>query len=126
MLRSRLFNIAAHPDLIKIFSAEQFHIWLQKPEAQAQIRTCLATLRDSGMAMEISSAGLRKPCHEIYPAPLIMQWARELNVPVTFASDAHSVKDVGRGFPQLRSYALAFGFDTQVWFDHGTMTSLAI
>ena len=126
MLRSRLFNIAAHPDLVKIYSVEQFHIWLQTPRAQAQIRTCLTVLRDAGMAMEISSAGLRKVCHEIYPAPVIMQWAREIGVPVTFASDAHSVKDVAKGFPQLRTYALAFGFDQQVYFDHGTMHSLPV
>ena len=126
MLQSGLFNIAAHPDLIKIFSVEQFHIWLQKPDAQAQIRACLTALRDGGMAMEISSAGLRKPCHEIYPAPLIMQWAREISVPVTFASDAHSVKDVARAFPQLLSYALAFGFTEQVFFDHGAMETLSI
>ena len=69
MLRSGLFNIAAHPDLIKIFSVEQFHIWLAKPESLAHIRRCLTALRDAGMAMEISSAGLRKTCREIYPAP---------------------------------------------------------
>lgn len=116
MLSSGLFNIAAHPDLIKIFSVEQFHIWLAKPESLQQLRRCLTTLRNAGMAMEISSAGLRKACREIYPAPPIMALAAELRLPVSFASDAHSSDDVAYGFARLASYAKAFGFTEHVIF----------
>lgn len=126
MIRSGLFNIAAHPDLIKIFSVEQFHIWLAKAESTAQIRRCLTALRDAGMAMEISSAGLRKACREIYPAPPIMALAAELDLPVSFASDAHGVDDVAYGFPRLASYAGAFGFREHVFFDKGRMTTLPL
>ncbi len=126
MIRSGLFNIAAHPDLIKIFSVEQFHIWLAKAESTAQIRRCLTALRDAGMAMEISSAGLRKACREIYPAPPIMALAAELGLPVSFASDAHGVDDVAHGFARLASYAKAFGFREHVFFDKGRMTTLPL
>lgn len=126
MLRSGLFNIAAHPDLIKIFSVEQFHIWLAKPESLAHIRRCLAALRDAGMAMEISSAGLRKTCREIYPAPPIMALAAELGLPVSFASDAHGTDDVAYGFARLASYAKAFSFTEHVFFDKGRMTALPL
>lgn len=125
MLASRMFNIAAHPDIIKIFSVERFHIWLAKPESQAQVRRCLTVLRDAGMGMEISSAGLRKPCREIYPCPTIMRMARELDVPVSFASDAHNCADVGHAFAQLANYARAFGFERHVCFERGQMQSRA-
>ena len=98
---------------------EQFHIWLAKAESAAQIRRCLTALRDAGMAMEISSAGLRKACREIYPAPPIMALAAELGLPVSFASDAHGVDDVAHGFARLGSYAKAFGFREHVFFDKG-------
>ncbi|WP_165174556.1 histidinol-phosphatase [Desulfovibrio sp. ZJ369] len=123
MLRSGLFNIAAHPDLIKIFSVEQFHIWLARPESLQLLRRCLTALRDAGMAMEISSAGLRKACREIYPAPPIMALAAELHVPVSFASDAHGVDDIAYGFARLASYARAFGFTEHVIFEKGRMTA---
>ena len=126
MIRSGLFNIAAHPALIKIFSVEQFHIWLAKAESTAHIRRCLTALRDAGMAMEISSAGLRKACREIYPAPPIMALAAELGLPVSFASDAHGVDDVAHGFARLASYAKAFGFREHVFFDKGRMTTLPL
>lgn len=123
MLRSGLFNIAAHPDLIKIFSVEQFHVWLAKAGSLDLIRACLTTLRDAGMSMEISSAGLRKACREIYPAAPIMALAAELNLPVSFASDAHGTDDVGYAFARLASYARTFGFREHTVFVKGRMTA---
>lgn len=73
--------------------------------------------------MEISSAGLRKACREIYPAPPIMALAAELRLPVSFASDAHSSDDVAYGFARLASYAKAFGFTEHVIFEKGRMTT---
>ena len=124
MLASGFFQIAAHPDLIKIYSVERFHAWLARPESRARVRRCLTALRDSGMAMEISSAGLRKPCRESSPAPPIMELAAELEVPVTFASDAHSVCDVGRDFDRLADYARRFGFTRQAVFEGGRVRLL--
>lgn len=123
MLRSGLFDIAAHPDLIKIFSVEQFHVWLAKAGSLDLIRGCLTTLRDAGMSMEISSAGLRKACREIYPAAPIMALAAEMNLPVSFASDAHGTDDVGYGFARLASYARTFGFREHTVFVKGRMTA---
>lgn len=122
MLKSKLFNIAAHPDLIKIFSVEKFHIWLLKPESHKIINDAIITLRDSGMSMEISSAGLRKPCKEIYPNPLICEMAFKLNTPISFASDAHNVYDVGFGFEQLADYARSFGYTSSVIFNNHKIT----
>lgn len=125
MLKSGLFNIAAHPDLIKIFSIERFRIWLDKPNSREIVKNCLKTLKNSGMAMEVSSAGLRKPCLEIYPGPQIMQMAAELKIPVALASDAHNLEDFAFAFDKLENYAKSFGFVSQAIFDHGKMRSLA-
>jgi histidinol-phosphatase (PHP family) len=119
MISSGLFQIAAHPDLIKIFSVEQFHVWLAKAQSLELIGQGLEALRRQGMSMEISSAGLRKACHEIYPAVPIMRLAAELAVPISFASDAHRSADVGHAFPQLAAYAKDFGFREYVVFEKG-------
>lgn len=124
MLKSRMFQIAAHPDLIKIFSIDQFRIWLQKPQTINLIKSSLLALRDAGMAMEISSAGLRKQCNEIYPHPILCKIAAELDISISFASDAHNNDDIAFGFSELAEYAHSFGFTKQVFFDHGQMTSL--
>lgn len=74
MIASGMFQIAAHPDLIKIFSVDRFHIWLNKPGSLDIIRTALTELRDAGMAMEISSAGLRSPAARSTPARPSCSW----------------------------------------------------
>ncbi|MDR3319769.1 MAG: histidinol-phosphatase [Desulfovibrio sp.] len=126
MLSSGLFSTAAHPDLIKIFSVEQFHVWLDKPQSLVMLRRALTILKETGMSMEISSAGLRKPCAEIYPAPQIMTIAAELGLPVSFASDAHRVEDVAADFTRLAAYARSFGFSKHVFFEKGRVTELDI
>lgn len=119
MIRSGLFDIAAHPDLVKIFSVDSFHRWLAKEESQRLVADGLAALKAQGMGMEISSAGIRKPCREIYPCATIMRMAADLGLSVTFASDAHNTGDVAGAFPRLANYARAFGFDHSVVFDRG-------
>ena len=52
------------------------------------------------MAVEISTAGLRKPAGEIYPAPAFLSMCREAAVPVALSSDAHRPEDVGAGYEQ--------------------------
>lgn len=124
MIASGLFNIAAHPDLIKIFSVDRFRIWLDRPDSKSRVRAALSLLKNKGMAMEVSSAGLRKPCAEIYPNPVIMQIARELDVPVAPASDSHALEHFGFGFATLERTLREFGWREQAIFDHGKMTLL--
>lgn len=119
MVSSGLFNLAAHPDLVKIFSVDCFHRWLEREESQRLVADGLRALKASGMAMEISSAGIRKPCREIYPCATIMRMAADFGLDVYLASDAHNVNDVAHAFPRLANYARAFGFDHTVLFDRG-------
>ena len=121
MAGTGLFHIAAHPDIIKIFSPEAFATWVATPRAHECVRAALTALRDAGMAMEISSAGLRKPCKEIYPGPVLMRMAAELSLPITFGSDAHCINTLGWGFDTLESYARSYGFTSSVWFRQGSM-----
>lgn len=116
MAASGLFQIAAHPDIIKIFTVDTFHTWLATPEGNASVRKALEALRQADMAMEISSAGLRKPCKEIYPCPTIMEMAVELGLPITFGSDAHCINTIGWGFNELEAYARNFGYTESACF----------
>lgn len=116
MARTGLFNIVAHPDIIKIFSVDLFREWAAGDEAKAAFRTALTAIHDAGMAIEISSAGLRKLCKEIYPCPQFMALASEMGIPVSFGSDAHSEASVGYAFDQLEQYARKFGYTDSVYF----------
>lgn len=68
--------------------------------------------------MEISSAGLRKPCNEIYPHPAIMKLAADLGVKISFGSDAHCTNTPAYAFDQLEAYARSYGYTSSVIFEN--------
>ncbi len=124
MAESGLFNIAAHLDLIKIFSIDTFNAWIQERDSLLLVAEALQAMMLNGMALEISSAGLRKMCKEIYPCPHIMALAKELHLPIAFASDAHNVHDVAADFDKLEAYARAYGYEHSVYFCKNKMYKL--
>lgn len=89
-----MFDIIGHPDLIKKFGHRA------PSDSQAVIaaeETMLQAVLQSGAALEISSAGLRKPVAEIYPHTRIVQRAAALGIPFAYGSDAHAPAEVGHG-----------------------------
>ncbi len=87
--QSGLFDIMSHLDVIKVFG--------HRPSGPMDkyVIPVLEAIRDQGMAIEISTAGLRKPVGEMYPEERILGQARSYHIPITFSSDAHAPEDVG-------------------------------
>ena len=50
---------------------------------------------DAGVAMEMSTAGLRKPVGELYPAPALLEMAVDAGLPIALSSDAHVPDQLG-------------------------------
>ena len=106
--RSGLFDSLSHPDLVKIFGARA---------ASFDYRPVVAAIADSGIAVEVSTAGLHKPVRELYPHPEFLAACRERDVPVTLASDAHSPDVVGRDFDRALELLRSVGYDTVTVFE---------
>lgn len=92
-------DVLAHPDLPKIFG--------QRPADPSSYYPQL-----DGVALEVSTAGLRKPVGELYPDPALLAGR-----PITLASDAHEPALVGEDFDQALELARAAGYDTVTVFD---------
>jgi histidinol-phosphatase (PHP family) len=92
-----MFDIIGHPDLIKKFGRRPAANCQSALEAEEQM---LQAVKKSGAALEISSAGLRKPVQEIYPHQRIVARAAELGISFAFGSDAHAPGDVGHGMDE--------------------------
>ncbi len=116
MANSKLFQILAHPDLIKIFSVESYHKWL--PHNLNLVEEALLAAKEANMVMEISSAGLRKVCAEIYPCRPIMEIASKIQIPISFASDGHCVNSIAYGFDIIDAYAREYGYNSCVYFEN--------
>jgi histidinol-phosphatase (PHP family) len=96
---SGLFDIIAHPDLVKIWGADHPGR-TPRDDLRRYYEPTVEALADADVAVEISTAGLRKPVGEIYPAPAFLQMCVEASLPLALSSDAHRPEDVGAGYEQ--------------------------
>ena len=102
---SGVCDVLAHPDLVKIAGRvpdvpDEFYDRITEAAVQ------------SGMAAELSSAGWRKPVGEEYPAPPLLRRFVSQGVPLTTASDAHTLPDVAERADDLRSLLTSAGVGT--------------
>lgn len=99
--RSGLFDILAHPDLVKVWSPTH-PAYRERPLPEGDLRRyyelALDGIVESGVAIEVSTAGLRKRAQEIYPAPAFLEMCVEAGAPVALSSDAHRPEDVGADY----------------------------
>ncbi len=104
LAKSGLFQIVGHLDLIKVFNFKP------KKDIRLIAKDALKAIKQSGMAVEISSAGLRKPVQEPYPSKELLEEIYDLQIPITFASDAHAPQQVGYKLSEIVTLAKEIGF----------------
>ena len=98
-----LFDVLTHFDLPKKHG--------HRPEIPREDSEEIAidAARRAGCAVEVSSAGLRKPVAEAYPEPRLLERIVRAGIPITFSSDAHAPAEVGWGFDKTLALAKQSG-----------------
>jgi histidinol-phosphatase (PHP family) len=95
--RTGQYDIMAHPDLVKLWGGG-------RPTPEGDLRRyyepAVEAFHEVGVAVEVSTAGLRKPVHEIYPARGFLELVVEAGLPVALSSDAHVPDELGFGYEQ--------------------------
>lgn len=104
MARSGHFDIVGHLDLIKIFK------YMPKQPVTAIAENALKAIKEADMVLEINVAGYRKPIKEAYPSQALLARAHALNIPITFASDAHKPEQVGLFRDEAETLAKQVGY----------------
>jgi histidinol-phosphatase (PHP family) len=69
--------------------------------------------------VEVSTAGLRKPVGEIYPARALAEMCVEAGAEFALSSDAHSPEQVGYGYDQAIELLGSLGVDRICVFEGG-------
>ena len=100
---SGLVDCLAHLDLVKI------HGHRPTRSAGELVNLTLDFIRSRDLAIELSTAGWRKPVNELYPSDEIIRLAMEKRIPYTLASDAHSYAQLGENYSRLAEKMAAFG-----------------
>ena len=109
---SGLFDSLAHPDLVRM--------WGDRPARKVQEELFAAFADDvaaAGVCIEVSTRGLLRPVAEPYPDRRLLAMCRERDVPVTIASDAHSVDRVGWRFEEALELLRGAGYETVTMFE---------
>jgi len=105
MAKSGLFQIVGHIDLMKVFKFMPNSLKIEDI-----VEPSLKAIKDSGMAIEVNGAGYRKPIGEAYPSLSILKMIYEMNIPITFGSDAHKPEQVGVYHQRMEEEAKKIGF----------------
>ncbi len=93
---SGLFDVLAHPDLVKVWGPDRP---LPEGDLRRYYEPAIEAIAASGIAVEVSTAGLRKRVGEIYPAEPFLEMCLEAGAPIALSSDAHRPEDVGADYP---------------------------
>jgi histidinol-phosphatase (PHP family) len=112
--RSGLYDIIGHPDLVKVWGGDA-------PRPDGDLRRyyepAVEAFAESGVAVEVSTAGLRKPVGELYPARELLELCVAAGKPIALSSDAHEPQTIGHGYEQAVELLRAVGVDRICVFD---------
>ena len=93
--RSGLYDVIGHPDLVKVWGRAA-------PRPDGDLRRyyepAVEAFADAGVAVEVSTAGWRKPVAEQYPAVPMLEMLIDAGCPLALSSDAHVPDQLGYGY----------------------------
>src|SRR4051795_4655019 len=112
--RTGLYDVIAHPDLVKVWGENG-----PKPERDVRFHyeAAMGGIADSDVAIEESTAGLRKPAEEIYPARAFLEMCLEAGRPVALSSDAHTPNDLAYRYDEALEYLDSVGVSELAVFE---------
>lgn len=93
--RTGMFDILAHPDLVKVFGDR---VPVPEGDLRRFYERAMDGIAESDVAVEVSTAGLRKPAGEIYPAAPFLEMCLDAGRPVALSSDAHTPEQLGHEY----------------------------
>ena len=108
--QTKFFNIMGHVDLVKKFGNRATEDMTKEVQETAEV------FKAYSVAVEINTSGLRKPVKEMYPSLPYLKIYCQAGVPLTFGSDAHDPKDVGKDFDKAAALAKEAGYKEYVVF----------
>ena len=120
LIATGLVDSLAHLDLIKI------HGHRSTADIGTLVNETLELIRARNLAIELSTAGWRKPVNELYPSDSIIHLAIDKGIPFTTASDAHSHVQLGENFDRLADKMAKMGIGQVCIFEKHTRTEVPL
>jgi histidinol-phosphatase (PHP family) len=111
---SGLYDIVAHPDLVKVWGDRAL-----RPDKDPRYfyEPAVEAFAEAGVAVELSTAGLRKPVGEQYPARTFLEMILDAGCPIALSSDAHVPDQLGFRYEQAVELLQELGVEELAVFD---------
>ncbi|HCE46138.1 MAG TPA: histidinol phosphate phosphatase [Lentisphaeria bacterium] len=107
MVQSGKFDIIGHFDLPKKFG----YYPSSMDKIRKMVKNIFKAAAKNNMAVEINTAGLRKPVRELYPSLEILRMANEAGVKLVLGSDSHTPAEIAANFAEAVELAKSAGYD---------------
>lgn len=107
-----LFDCIGHPDLIKTEAIER---WVPDKILPA-VQRALDRIAKTGVAMELNTSGLIKPCEEMFPGVWMLKEIHAREIPIVLGADAHKPQRVADRFEEALALLKEIGFKNVHYF----------
>lgn len=122
---SGLVDSIAHLDVIKKYNAGERHFSERSRWYRELVDRCLRRIANTGVAMEVSTAGFRRPVRALYPSDWILREAKDLGIRVTVGTDHHKMDEkITTGLDRAEEALRAAGYESYLVFDKRRPTSI--
>lgn len=112
--RSGLFDVIAHPDLVKVWGRAER---VPSGDLARFYEPAVEAIADSGTAVEVSTAGLRKSVGEIYPSQRFLEMCVDAGACFALSSDAHEPGQVGFRYDDALALLAGHGVEELAVFE---------
>jgi histidinol-phosphatase (PHP family) len=112
--RTGLYDILAHPDLVKYWGHGRP---LPQLDPRFHYEPAIEAIAETGIAVEVSTAGWRKPVDELYPADAFAEMCIDAGAAFALSSDAHLPEDVGHQYDRAVETMRGWGVTEICVFD---------
>ena len=112
--RSGLYDVLAHPDLVKYWGGQRP---VPSRDPRFHYEPAIEAIAETGVAVEVSTAGLRKPIGEIYPAPAFAEMCVDAGAAFALSSDAHVPEHIGYGYDDAVAAMRGWGISELATFE---------
>jgi histidinol-phosphatase (PHP family) len=114
LARSGLYDILAHPDLVKVWGPERP---APRRDPRFHYEPAIEAIAETGIAVEVSTAGWRKPVNELYPSAAFAEMCVDAGAAFALSSDAHSPEQVGYEYDRAVKVMRGWGVEEICVFD---------
>lgn len=103
-------EVIGHLDLVRRNAPSEEAV--DTPAIRCAAQEALEAIATVGAVLDVNTGAYRKGLKTPYPAPWLVQAARDRGIAFAFGDDSHRPTEVGAGIPEARAYLLDLGVRT--------------